>query len=472
MAVPGGAAGDGAAAALVLLQPLRDVVLVARHRRPLVDRLGAAAGAPGRRRRALAQAEAWILERLDGSDGLGAIFPPIVTTIFALRCLGYDPDHPAVRAQLAELEKLEIEEDGALRLQPCFSAVWDTALAVHGLSDSAVDGGHPDMPGALQRARRWLLEREIRRTGDWSVKAPGVAPGGWCFEYRNAFYPDCDDTAEVLAALASLPGGAGEPAARRGVVWLLGMQNDDGGWGAFDRGCDKEILTHVPFADHNALLDPSTADVTGRAVDALRRLGMAADAPPLARAADFLRRQQEADGSWYGRWGCNYVYGTWLALRALARCGDVADIAGEPRCRRAADWLLAHQNPDGGWGELPLSYDDPAQKGIGPSTAAQTAWALLGLFGAGVVDHPAVERGVERLLRTQRDDGSWRDEPWTATGFPRVFYLRYHLYAVYFPLMALAEYRQLSEEAAAPPRPHAYPLAVPALAAAAEGAVR
>jgi squalene-hopene/tetraprenyl-beta-curcumene cyclase len=420
------------------------------------------------RRRALAQAEAWILERLDDSDGLGAIFPPIVNTIFALRCLGYDPDHPAVRAQIEELEKLEIEEDGALRLQPCFSAVWDTALAVHGLSDSAIDPGHP----AMQTARRWLLDREIRRTGDWSVKAPAVPPGGWCFEYRNAFYPDCDDTAEVLTALAALPGGADEPATRRGVAWLLGMQNDDGGWGAFDRGCDKEILTHVPFADHNALLDPSTADVTGRAVDALRRLGLAADAPPLARAVAFLRRQQEADGSWYGRWGCNYIYGTWLALRALARCGNVADIAGEPWCRLAADWILAHQNPDGGWGESPRSYDDPAQKGIGPSTAAQTAWALLGLFGAGVVDHPAVERGVEHLLRTQRDDGSWRDEPWTATGFPRVFYLRYHLYAVYFPLMALAEYRQLRFEAAAPQHPHAYPLAVPVLTAAFEGAAR
>jgi squalene-hopene/tetraprenyl-beta-curcumene cyclase len=423
------------------------------------------------RRRALARAEAWILERLDGSDGLGAIFPPIVNTIFALCCLGYDPEDPVVRAQLEELEKLEIEEDGALRLQPCFSAVWDTALAVHALSDSAGEAGPPAMRSALQAARRWLLDREIRRAGDWSVKAPAVLPGGWCFEYRNAFYPDCDDTAEVLTALAALPGGADEPATGRGVAWLLGMQNDDGGWGAFDRGCDKEILTHVPFADHNALLDPSTADVTGRAVDTLRRLGLAADSPPLARAVAFLRRQQEADGSWYGRWGCNYVYGTWLALRALARCGNAADIAGEPWCRLAADWLLAHQNPDGGWGESPLSYDDPAQKGIGPSTAAQTAWALLGLFGAGVVDHPAVERGVEHLLRTQREDGSWRDEPWTATGFPRVFYLRYHLYAVYFPLMALAEYRLLSE-GAVPQRPHAYPLAVPVPAAAVEGAAR
>jgi len=511
------------------------------------------------RRRALARAEAWILERLDDSDGLAAIFPPIVNTVFALRCLGYDVEHPAVRGQLRELERLEIEDAGepggplaagggatsargvpgaggdataaavaagdddggqtALRLQPCFSAVWDTALAMHALSDSGTEPEHP----ALLAARRWLVEREIRRTGDWSVKAPGVPPGGWCFEYRNAFYPDCDDTAEVLTALSAWHGPAGgdddpaasaaqaaqassaAPAVSRGVAWLLGMQNRDGGWGAFDRGCDKEILTHVPFADHNALLDPSTADVTGRVVDALRRLGMPADAPELARAAAFLRRQQEADGSWYGRWGCNYVYGTWLALRALVRCAPPAGgadgvLAPASSSRRAAAWLLAHQNEDGGWGESPRSYDDPAQKGIGPSTAAQTAWALMGLFAAGVDGGPAVERGVEHLLRTQRADGSWRDEPWTATGFPRVFYLRYHLYAVYFPLMALAEHAEIERRRAGnrtgragrddredattttrrppphppspPSPPHAYPHAVPIRAAAVEGAVR
>jgi squalene-hopene/tetraprenyl-beta-curcumene cyclase len=474
------------------------------------------------RRRALARAEAWILERLEDSDGLGAIFPPIVNTIFALRCLGYGQEHPLVRGQIRELERLEIEEidpeideidaegpageeraeiaagargagDPAgrprtLRLQPCFSAVWDTALAMHALSDSGVDPDHP----ALAAARGWLIEREVRRTGDWSVKAPGVAPGGWSFEYRNAFYPDCDDTAEVLTALSDPSernGGAGgqaAPAVRRGIAWLLGMQNDDGGWGAFDRGCDKEILTHVPFADHNALLDPSTADVTGRAVFALRRLGMAAEAPELARAAAFLRRQQEADGSWYGRWGCNYIYGTWLVLSALASCGD---ISREPWCRRAADWILSRQNPDGGWGESPRSYDDPAQKGIGPSTASQTAWALMGLFAAGVTTPatpatPAIDRGVEYLLSSRRGDGSWRDEPWTATGFPRVFYLQYHLYAVYFPLMALSGYRALGsrapradnrqprDEASATSTLHAYPLAVPVRTAAVEGAVR
>jgi squalene-hopene/tetraprenyl-beta-curcumene cyclase len=352
------------------------------------------------RRRALARAEAWVLERLEDSDGLGAIFPPIVNTIFALCCLGYDGDHPVVRGQLAELEKLEIEEDGALRLQPCFSAVWDTALALHALADLG-EQGIAGTPEALEGARNWLLDREIQRTGDWSVKAPGATPGGWCFEYRNAFYPDCDDTAEVLTALSGLPGGVEEPAARRGLAWLLAMQNDDGGWGAFDRDCDKQILTHVPFADHNALLDPSTADVTGRVVDSLCRLGLAPADPPLRRAVAFLRAEQETDGTWYGRWGCNYIYGTWLVLRALARCDAAPSarraglaVTADASCRRAAEWLLSCQNADGGWGESPRSYDDPTQKGIGPSTAAQTAWALMALFATGFAATPAAERGV------------------------------------------------------------------------------
>ncbi len=432
------------------------------------------------RRRSLARAEQWILTRLEDSDGLGAIFPPIVNTIFALCCLGYDHDHPAVRSQIRELEKLEIEEDGALRLQPCFSPVWDTALALHALAEAGCGPADP----AIRAARKWLIEHEIRRDGDWSVNAPGAAPGGWCFEYRNDFYPDCDDTAEVLTAFAgtTAAGGAAAidetPAVRRGLAWMLAMQNRDGGWGAFDRACDKEVLTHVPFADHNALLDPSTADVTGRAADALLRLGLAPDSPPVARALAFLRGQQESDGTWYGRWGCNYIYGTWLALRALARAGQAGhaghtdDIAAEPWCQRAVRWLLAHQNADGGWGETPLSYDDPSQKGIGPSTAAQTAWAMMALFGVGVVDHPAVERGVEFLLRNQREDGSWYDANWTATGFPRVFYLRYHLYAVYFPLMALAEYQRLRDAVRPQQNPYTYSLAVPLGTGATEGVGR
>jgi squalene-hopene/tetraprenyl-beta-curcumene cyclase len=445
------------------------------------------------RKRSLQRAEAWVTERLEDSDGLGAIFPPIVNTILALSCLGYGQDHPLVAAQIRELERLEIEEDGELRLQPCFSSIWDTALVLHGLAESGFDTQH----AALQAGRRWLLEREVRRAGDWSVKAPGVEPGGWCFEYRNPFYPDCDDTAEVLTALSAFGPAANEPSMRRGIAWLLAMQNDDGGWGAFDRGIDKDILTHVPFADHNALLDPSTADVTGRVVDSLLRLGLAADAPPVARAIAFLRGQQEPDGTWYGRWGCNYIYGTWLVLTALARraeaesesAGEGGGIAGEAWCRDAVAWLVAHQNADGGWGESPRSYDDPTQKGIGASTAAQTAWAMMALVASGIPGTPtalgpgaplasasaaALERGAEYLLRTQLEDGSWHDEPWTATGFPRVFYLQYHLYAVYFPLMALAQQQRRRAGEALPQalsQNHTYPLAVPK-AQAVEGAVR
>ncbi len=419
------------------------------------------------RRLALDRAEAWTLERLAESDGLGAIFPPIVNTIFALVARGYPADHPAVAGQIAELARLEIDDGEALRLQPCFSAVWDTALAVTGLAGSGAPADDP----ALVAAGEWLLANEVRQLGDWSAKVPGAAPSGWAFEYRNAFYPDCDDTAAVLTALSYLPSARraeGSGAVERGLAWLLAMQNEDGGWGAFDRGCDREVLTHVPFADHNALLDPSTADVTGRALESLARLGLGRGAPPVERAIAFLRSQQEADGAWYGRWGVNYIYGTWLALRGLSRFGD---ISGEPWCARAVAWLVAHQNADGGWGESPRSYDEPELRGIGDSTAAQTSWALLALCAAGQAASPlgreAIERGVQHLLSTQRPDGRWIDAPWTGTGFPRVFYLRYHLYATYFPLMALAEARRATEEEVEI-APRSLPaLAIPALAGAA-----
>ncbi len=398
------------------------------------------------RRLALDRAEAWTLERLHASDGLGAIFPPIVNTIFALVARGYPADHPVVAGQIAELARLELDDGETLRLQPCFSAVWDTALAVTALAGSGIPADDP----ALTAAGEWLLANEVRQLGDWSVKVPGTAASGWAFEYRNAFYPDCDDTAAVLTALSCLPwarhgsaaGGdrLGEGAVERGLAWLLAMQNEDGGWGAFDRGCDREVLTHVPFADHNALLDPSTADVTGRALESLARLGLGRGAPAVERARDFLLAEQEADGAWYGRWGVNYLYGTWLAVRGLSRFGDIST---EPWCARAVAWLVAHQNADGGWGESPRSYDEPALRGIGESTAAQTSWALLALLAAGEASRPAgraaIDRGLRHLLSTQRADGRWIDEPWTGTGFPRVFYLRYHFYAVYFPLMALAE---------------------------------
>jgi squalene-hopene/tetraprenyl-beta-curcumene cyclase len=407
------------------------------------------------RRRALARAEAWILERLERSDGLGAIFPPIVNTILALRCRGYAADHPLVAGQVEELRALEIEEEETLRLQPCFSAVWDTALAVATLADAGMPADNP----SLLRAATWLLDREVRTPGDWQRGIPGTEPGGWYFEYENEFYPDADDTAEVLTALASVrfPDEKEERrrlgAVERGAAWQIAMQNADGGWPAFDRDCDNEVLTFIPFADHNAMIDPSCDDITGRTLEAFDRLGIPRETPSVRRGAEWLARRQESDGTWYGRWGCNYLYGTFLALRGLARAGY--DLS-EERFQRAGTWLRRHQNEDGGWGELPRSYDDASRKGIGPSTPSQTAWALVGLFALGDGNSETVRRGLDYLLRNQRYDGSWKDEHWTGTGFPRVFYLRYHLYATYFPLWALSLHeREVRRDAAPGPVPAA-----------------
>jgi squalene-hopene/tetraprenyl-beta-curcumene cyclase len=403
------------------------------------------------RKRALRTAEAWIRERLQGSDGLGAILPPIINTIFAFRSLGYSLDDPALLQQVNELQKLEIEEEDTLRVQPCFSATWDTSLALQALLESGLSASHP----ALQRGARWLLDQEVRTPGDYQRRNPEAEPGGWFFEYRNPFYPDADDTTAALTSLSRIPlGKAADDAARRealarGLRWLTSMQNADGGWGAFDKGCDNEVLTFIPFADHNAMIDPSCEDITGRGLEALSHLGLPPDHPMVRRAMAFLRKRQSPDGTWYGRWGCNYIYGTWLALRGLAQAEE--DLASE-RYQRAAAWLYRCQNDDGGWGELPRSYDDPATKGLGPSTASQTAWALLALFALRHADSPGVRRGLEYLLRGQGPEGSWHDEYWTGTGFPKVFYLRYHLYACYSPLLALAIYEGLHQHARLAPR--------------------
>lgn len=401
------------------------------------------------RRRALALAEAWILERIEKSDGVGAIFPPIINTLIGFRCHGYALDHPVMRRQMHELEKLTIEEGDTLRLQPCRSPVWDTTLALNALLESGLAPGDP----AAQRAAQWLVAKEVREPGDWKIIDPEAPVGGWYFEYANEFYPDCDDTAEVLKCLDKVPlAGARDDAERRaamerGKAWLLAMQNRNGGWAAFERDCTREVLTYIPFADHNAMIDPPTVDITSRSIEALRALGMERGEPAIARGIRFVLGEQEPDGSWYGRWGCNYLYGTWLALRGLRAAGYDMQ---EPRVRRAADWIRRHQNVDGGWGELPASYEDPRRKGQGPSTAAQTAWALMGLFYSGDHTSPAVRRGVDYLLNSQRGDGTWRDEFWTGTGFPKVFYLRYHLYALYFPLQALGLYEEYMAATCAP----------------------
>jgi squalene-hopene/tetraprenyl-beta-curcumene cyclase len=387
------------------------------------------------RREALRRAEAWMRERFADSDGLGAIFPPMVYTVIVLRCLGEADDSPAMRWALKQLDDLILEDEETVRLQPCFSPVWDTALSLKALADSGASS-HPSVP----RAVRWLLDREVRQPGDWCVGNPGVEPGGWFFEYRNAFYPDTDDTAMVLMALArsgkaSTP--EARPAAERALTWLRSMQNRDGGWAAFDRDIDRQILTRVPFADHNAMLDPSCADITGRVLEALGDHGFRVGDPRVDRGIAFLRRTQERAGCWLGRWGVNYLYGTWQVLEGLARVGfDLHD----PMVRRAVDWLRSVQQAGGGWGESCRSYDDPSLAGQGPPTASQTAWALLGLLAAGEGNSPEVRRGIDFLLARQGADGNWEEEQFTGTGFPRVFYLKYHLYRLYFPLMALARY--------------------------------
>ncbi len=400
------------------------------------------------RRRAVEIARRWMIERFAGSDGLGAIFPPIIWSVVALRCLGYADDAPEVRYCLEELRKLSIEEDDVLRLQPCRSPVWDTAIALRAL---AATGSQSTAAG---RAVEWLLDRQIDKRGDWSRRV-AAEPGGWCFEHANDFYPDSDDTAMVVMALAEqfvaasdLPGDRGEAWTRmteaiaRAERWMLAMQNRDGGWGAFDRDNDSEFLCYVPFADHNAMIDPSTPDLAGRVLEALGCLGRRQDDPAVDRTVAYLRRTQEADGSWFGRWGVNYIYGTWQVLAGLAAAGVSHD---DPMMVAGGEWLLVHQQPSGGWGETPETYTNPSLRGQGNPTPSQTAWAVLGLLSAGLRDHPATQRGIDWLLDRQRADGGWDEPEFTGTGFPRVFYLRYHLYRIYFPLLALGRWAKLPD---------------------------
>lgn len=388
------------------------------------------------RRRAVRAAAAWMRERLEDCDGLGAIFPPMIYTVIALRCLGVADDDPEMIEARRVLDELIIEDDDTVRLQPCFSPVWDTALTLNALAAAGMTVGDAE----VRRAVEWLLAREVRQPGDWSVSNPKLEPGGWVFEYRNPLYPDTDDTAMVLLALArtraaDLPG---VPAAiERGVSWLLGMQNADGGWAAFDRDINREVLTRVPFADHNAMLDPSCPDITARVLEALGVLGLHSGTAAVDRALAFIERTQDPRGCWIGRWGVNYLYGTWQVLLGLQAVGCHP---AAPMVRRAVGWLESVQQPCGGWGESCASYDDPALAGVGTPTASQTAWAILGLLAAGAADSPAVRRGIDYLLATQQPDGGWSEEPFTGTGFPKVFYLKYHYYCLYFPLMVLARF--------------------------------
>jgi len=395
------------------------------------------------RNKALKECEQWMLEHFQDSDGIGAIFPPIINSIIALRCLGYQNEHPVLQSQIRELEKLELESEDTLKIAPCYSPVWDTALAITALTASGVSGSHP----ALLKAAEWILSKEVKKVGDWKVKNPEGSPGGWYFEFANEFYPDVDDTFQVVTALTKIHFSQHETENRkreaidRALSWLLSMQNKDGGWASFDRDCGKNFLTLIPFADHKAMIDPSTSDITARGLETLALCKLGKKETPVIKGIRFLQEQQEADGSWFGRWGCNYIYGTWLALYGLNQIG--ADMS-EPWIDKAANWLRSVQNEDGGWGELPRSYEDPSYKGKGPSTPSQTAWALMGLMSASDKESDEVLNGIDYLINAQQSDGSWQDEHWTGTGFPEVFYLRYHLYATFFPLMALSIYENRS----------------------------
>lgn len=391
------------------------------------------------RKRAIGKAEAFTLERLNGVDGLGAIFPAMVNSLLMFDALGYGADNEHVKVARESIERLLVIKDKEAYCQPCVSPVWDTALVAHTL----LEAGDPQSQARAREALEWLKPLQVLDVkGDWAVRRPDVRPGGWAFQYANAHYPDVDDTAVVVMAM-NRAGGDYNHAISRAREWVEGLQSKDGGWGAFDADNAYHYLNNIPFADHGALLDPPTADVSARCVSMLAQLGAtAASSPVLARGVDYLRKEQEKDGSWYGRWGMNYIYGTWSTLCALNAAGVPAD---DSAMRNAVAWLVSIQNADGGWGEDGESYKlDYRGYEKAPSTASQTAWALLGLMAAGERDNPAVARGVAYLAQHQGADGFWDEELFTATGFPRVFYLRYHGYSKFFPLWALARYRNLS----------------------------
>jgi len=391
---------------------------------------------------ALRRCEQWVTQRLNGQDGLGAIYPAMANSVMMYDALGYTPDHPHRATARDAVERLLIVKDDEIYCQPCVSPVWDTALAAHAM----LEVGSEEALARASRALDWLRPRQVLDVvGDWADQRPDVRPGGWAFQYANDYYPDLDDTAVVVMAMdraAGLGDGGNSAAIARAREWVDGLQCRDGGWAAFDAENTSHYLNNLPFADHGALLDPPTADVSARCVSMLAQLGEGADAPRMKAALAWLERAQEPEGSWFGRWGVNYVYGTWSVLCALGRAGIARD---HPMVARAVDWLMAIQNPDGGWGESCDSYAlDRKGHEPAPSTASQTAWALLGLMAVGETRSPAVVRGIEWLMAHQEADGMWGQELYTGGGFPRVFYLRYHGYPRYFPLWALARYRNLS----------------------------
>ncbi|MEW4452629.1 terpene cyclase/mutase family protein [Bremerella sp. JC817] len=433
------------------------------------------------RKRALKACEQWILARMPKSDGLGAIFPPILWSIVAFKALGYDDNDPAVLSCWSEIDKLMLHDDEnqTTRIQPCKSPVWDTTITLRAMAAA----GHGSDAPRMRKSIDWILSKEVRDKGDWTNNVR-CAPGGWFFEFNNEFYPDLDDTAMALMALQEQLGEAGvalevhpgqswenttivttsnkvaaedavgqamlldkvTSATKRALAWSAEMQNHDGGWGAFDKNNDAEFLCKVPFADHNAMIDPSWPDLSARVIESFGQLGVHHQSrgklgDVVRKAVDYIRDNQYEDGSWYGRWGVNYIYGTWQCLVGLAAVGISLD---DPMIQKGAEWLIGCQQQSGAWGETCDSYENPNLKGIGTPTPSQTAWAILGLIAAGKEDSEAVRKGVRYLLQTQKEDGTWDEEPYTGTGFPRVFYLRYHYYRIYFPLLALATWAKKS----------------------------
>jgi squalene-hopene/tetraprenyl-beta-curcumene cyclase len=394
------------------------------------------------RERALRKAEAWFIERLNGEDGLGAIFPAMVNAYEALALLGYPANHPLRATAKAALRKLLVVSDDDAYCQPCVSPIWDTALACHALLEAG-DEKDPDVTRALD----WMEPLQVRTRGDWALQRPDVPPGGWAFQYRNDHYPDLDDTAVVAWAMQRADPERYKDTIDLAADWLRGLQSENGGFAAFDADNTHYHLNEIPFADHGALLDPPTADVSARVVTLLGRLQRGADSDALEQGFKYLEREQEREGAWWGRWGTNYIYGTWSVMTALNEAGY--DMSSE-QVKRAAEWLKEIQRADGGWGETNDTYLDSGpdseliRTGNHGSNAFQTAWALLALLEAGEVDCPEVQRGIQYLIDQQGEDGLW-DDPWfTAPGFPRVFYLKYHGYTKYFPLWALARYRNLA----------------------------
>ena len=392
------------------------------------------------KKKAIAMAEKWVLEHQETTGDWGGIQPAMLNAILSLNALGYPNDHPAVVKGLEALANFCIETGDELVLQSCISPIWDTALALKALVDSGVPADHP----SLVKGAQWLLDKEVRKPGDWRIKSPELEPGWWAFEFLNDWYPDVDDSGFVMIALKGIQvkdRKSMNGAIKRGITWCLGMQSKNGGWGAFDKDNTKHLLNKIPFADLEANIDPPSADLTGRMLELMGTFGYSREYPAAVRAIEFLKRTQEPEGPWWGRWGVNYLYGTWSVMCGLSAIGE--DPA-QPYIKRAINWIKSRQNIDGGWGETCESYHDRTLMGMGESTPSQTGWALLALMAVGEAGSSTVARGVQFLVGTQKGDGTWDETQYTGTGFPKYFMIKYHIYRNCFPLMALGTFRTLT----------------------------